>query len=281
MGLLSGLEEFGLGTMQNEEIFEKEKPKTNENGEVVAKERSEMDVLLDRTFECVVCGKEYQARMLKTGKAKLVKQDSDLRAIYDISDPVKYDAVVCPHCGYATLARNLKAPLTSTQEKLIREKISINFKGIPVPEAEYSYDDAILRYKLVLASTIVKGGKNSEKAYVCLKLGWAIRGKAESLPDDTPDKEKVLAQLKAEETECLTNAYEGFSAAFSQERFPMCGMDENTVTYICADLARRVGRLDEALRLASTIITSRTAGERMKDRARNIKEMIKEEKGEK
>ena len=58
----------------------------------------------------------------------------------------------------------------------------------------------------------------------------------------------------------------------------MCGMDENTVMYLCAELARRVGKLDEAARLASTIITSRSAGERMKDRAREVKELVKKQK---
>lgn len=279
MGLLSGLESLGLGTIQDTEVFEKEKPK-EEGKEVVQKERSEMDVLLDRTFKCIVCGKDFQARMIKTGKTKLVRQETDLRAIYDISDPVKYDAIVCPNCGYATLTRNIKTPLPSVQEKLIREKISANFKGIPMPEGPYTYDDAILRYKLVLASTIVKCGKNSEKAYVCLKMGWAIRAKSLELPEDTPDRDKVLAQLKKEELECLTNAYEGFTAAFSKEDFPMCGMDENTVIYICADLARQIGKYEEAGRLASTIIMSRTAGERMKERAREVKELIVKERGD-
>lgn len=278
MGLLSGLESLGLGKMKEEELYEKEAPKNPETGAPVAPQKSESDVLLDRTFKCVVCGKEFQSKTIKAGKNKLVKQELDLRATYDMADAVKYDPIVCPHCGYATLTRFIKQPLPSAMEKLVREKICANFKGLPQTGEIYSYDDAILRYKLVLASTVAKCGKDSEKAYVCLKMGWAIRGKAESLPEDTPNKEAVLKQLKAEELECLKNAYEGFNSAFSKEAFPMCGMDENTVMYLCAELARRIGKLDEAARLASSIITSRSAGERMKDRAREVKELIKKQK---
>lgn len=280
MGLFSGLESLGLGKMKEEEVFEKEAPKNpaTTTANPAAPQRSEVDVLLDRTFTCVICGKEFQSKAIKAGKNKLVKQELDLRAIYDMADAIKYDPIVCPHCGYATLTRFAKQPLPSVQEKLVKEKICANFKGIEQPEGAYSYDDAILRYKLVLASTVVKSGKDSEKAYVCLKMGWAIRGKAENLPADTPNRQEVLKKLHAEELECLQNAYEGFNSAFSKESFPMCGMDENTVMYLCAELARRTGRFDEAARLASSIITSRSAGERMKERAREVKELIKKQK---
>ena len=265
--------------MKEEEVFEKEAPKEQAAaGAPVVSQKSEADVLLDRTYTCVVCGKEFQSKSIKAGKNKLVKQELDLRAVYDMADAVKYDPIVCPNCGYATLTKFVKQPLATVQEKMIREKICDNFKGIEQPEGAYSYDDAILRYKLVLASTVIKNGKDSEKAYVCLKMGWAIRGKAENLPDDTENRDEVLKKLHAEELECLQNAYDGFSSAFSKEAFPMCGMDENTVMYLCAELARRVGKLDEAARLASTIITSRSAGERMKDRAREVKELVKKQK---
>ncbi len=278
MGLLSGLESLGLGDLKEKEVFEKEAPKVTESGTVVpVAEKTELDVLFDKTFKCPVCNRDFTSKMIRAGKNKLLKQDTDLRGIYDTADVVKYDAILCPHCGFAALNRFFK-PLPTAQEKLIRDKICINFKGVKAPEGEYSYDDAILRYKLALACTIVKCGKNSEKAYVCLKLAWTYRGKAEHLPADTENRDAVLKQLKAAELECLQNAYEGFNAAFSTEPFPMCGMDETTVMYISAEVARRIGKLDEAGRLASSIITSRVAGERIKEKAREIKELVKKQK---
>ena len=109
-------------------------------------------------------------------------------------------------------------------------------------------------------------------------MAWIYRGKAESLPEDTPNREKVLKELHDSEMECLTNAYEGFNSAFSQESFPMCGMDENTVTYLVGEIARRIGKLEEAGRWISQILISRTASERLKDKAREVKELIAKEK---
>ena len=80
--------------------------------------------------------------------------------------------------------------------------------------------------------------------------------------------------------ECLQNAYEGFTAAYSQEDFPMCGMDELTVTYLTAALAYEIGKLDEAGRLASMVVTSKVAKERIKDKAREIKDLVKKKKEE-
>lgn len=86
----------------------------------------------------------------------------------------------------------------------------------------------------------------------------------------------MIIQLKKEELEFITHAYEGFVEAFSKEMFPMCGMDENTMTYLVADLARRVGKYDESSRWISKVLISRDANERIKDKARDLKEMLKQ-----
>jgi len=53
-------------------------------------------------------------------------------------------------------------------------------------------------------------------------------------------------------------------------------MDEDTVMCLIADLARRIGKTDDAKRLLSRIITSRTANDRIKNKARELKELIQE-----
>ena len=86
----------------------------------------------------------------------------------------------------------------------------------------------------------------------------------------------MIAQLNKEEMEFISNAYEGFSEAYLKEGFPMCGMDESTITLLVAELARKTGKLDESSRWISRLLISREANERIKDKAREIKELIKE-----
>jgi len=111
------------------------------------------------------------------------------------------------------------------------------------------------------------------KAYICLKSAWLLRGYAEHLQengDNTVDRKA----LKAQEDEYLLNAYNGFVEARQSEGFPMCGMDEITVDYLLAELALRFKKYDVASKMVATILTSPSANNRMKDKARELKDEI-------
>lgn len=279
MGIFSGLESLGLSKMKGVDIYQEDNEKKNSaDGKKEEKhEVSEAEILFEKGFACPVCDNQFKVKTIRTGKVKLLSADTDLRPRYQGVDSLKYDAVVCPKCGYGALNRFFNY-MTSAQAKLIKEQISANFQGLP-PEGEiYTYDDAILRHKMALANTVVKKAKTSERAYTCLKLAWVLRGKAETLPEDEPNRDAVLKTLNDEEAECIQNAFEGFKQAFSKENFPMCGMDEVTTTYLAAELARRCGCYDEAGRWIAQILTSRTASERIKSKAREIKDLIQEDK---
>ena len=280
--LFSGMEAFGLGKIsKNIDIYE-DKDSKAEKKQKKESERPQMkeeDVLFDKTMVCPVCDGEIKVKTVKTGKVKLLEMDTDLRPKYQLVDTLKYDAIVCPHCGYASLRRFFES-VTKVQTRLIKENISANFKGIAEPAATYSYDDAINRHKLALLSSIVKKAKVSEKAYICLKIAWLLRGKRESYLENETTSEEVVEKLLSEEQEFIQKSYDGFREAFTKENFPICGMDEMTCTYLVADLAIRCKDYDEAGRYISSILVSRSANDRIKDKARALKEIIHAEKGE-
>ena len=226
-GLLSGLEQFGLTNLENMDLYEKpKKVEKDEQGKPVPV-MQEQDFLFDKSFTCPICDREFKSRTVKIGKAKLAGSDLDLRPRYEL----KYDIIMCPYCGYAALSRFFKF-LTSPQAKNIQKTISATFKPQKETKEIYTYDEALERYKLTLANAIVKQAKSSEKAYICLKTAWLLRGKAEHLDKNLPDYEEQKKQCEDEENEFLRNALEGFLAARQTESFPMCGMDEPTVDYL-------------------------------------------------
>ncbi len=275
MGILSGLDQFGLGDLENADLYA-----SGQNGEDKAaqqhKEPTEIDFLFDKSYTCPICDKEFKTRTVKVGKAKLLGTDSDLRPKYDKIDSLKYDIILCPSCGYASLARYFKV-ITPPQAKLVKENISKGFK--PLPEKPvYSYDDALERYKLTLANAIVKRGKASEKAYICLKMAWLVRGKSEELDITDPDYDALLKSCKDDEMELLKSALEGFISARQSESFPMCGMDETTVDYLIAVTAAKFQRYDIAAKMVSGILLSPNANARMKDKARDLKQQILDER---
>ncbi len=282
MGLFSGLESVGMGGLQNLKVFEDDKAKAEkeQKKKTEAAELKEEDFIFDKTYKCPVCDREYKAKAVRTGKVKLIGSDDDLRPRYQF-DTLKYDALTCPNCGYSVLTKYFNINPSSVQMKLIRENVSKSFSGIKEPDKIMTYDDALTRHKLSLVCSIVKRAKSSEKAYTCLKIAWLLRGKAETLPADTPNTEEVKKSLHEEELEALGNAYSGFTEAFSKENFPMCGMDENTVTYLSAELAKKLHKYDDALRLCARVITAKGVNDRIKDKAREMKDDIYRETGRK
>ena len=110
--------------------------------------------------------------------------DKDLRPRFKYFDPMKYDVIMCPHCGYAALGRYFPN-LNKYQIDDIRVKICMNYKHEPNKGPIYTYDYAKRLYQLALANAVVKKAKNSEKAYICLKSAWVIRGETQRLdPED-------------------------------------------------------------------------------------------------
>lgn len=276
--LFAGLEKLGLSNVKDLDIFEKEEKKSQGVNKVVkvANVLEEKDMIYDRTFKCPVCDREFKSKVIMSGKAKLVSVDTDLRPKYQETDCIKYDAIVCNCCGYAALNRFFNTA-TYAQCKLIKENISRNFRPMDFGEPTYSYDDAILRYQLALANAVVKKAKASERAYICLKTAWLYRGKAENLDMSLVDYQEKLEECRNEEKNFITNAYEGFVSALSKEIPPICGMDEPTFMYVTADLARRCKDYDVAKKLVSQILVSRNANQKVKDRARDLKDIIKQE----
>ena len=283
MGLFSGMDKFGLGKYKDTKSIIEEKKSENEKKSAVeapidqrTPEEREAEVLFDKRFTCPVCDVSFSAKCVRAGKIKLKDKDVDLRPIYEFMDPLKYDVITCDKCGYSSLSRYY-GKLSTRQMKTIKEQVGMSFRGIESDMEIYSYDDAIARYKLALICSMVKQAKNSEKAYTCLKLAWVIRGKRLTLD---PKSEEFVSLYK-DEMECIANAYEGFTRAFSNEQLPIAGMDESTLKYILSDMARKLKKYDEAVRLLGDVITSKATNSRLKDEALKLKEIIKEEVGSK
>lgn len=273
MGLLSGLAQFGLGGLENMKVYdEAEKVEKEEADKPVAKTVREQEFLFDKSCSCPVCGRDFKTRTVRTGRVRLNGSDQDLRPRYEPIDALKYDIIMCPHCGYTALSRFFQN-ITPQQAKNIQNMISIHFIAQKEQKEIYTYDDALERCRLALANAVVKRAKAGEKAYICLKTAWILRGKGEHLDRNLPDYEAQRKRCGEEENEFLRNAMDGFLTARQSETPPICGLDQSTVDYLIAVAAMRFEQYEMAGRLVATILQS-TANPRMKDRARNLKEVV-------
>ncbi len=274
MGLFSGMEKFGLKDINEDEIFsDQEQKKAEEKKEEIKKKAAaELDYLIDRSYTCPVCEEDFKSRTVKSRSVRLVGSDMDLRPRYQQLDPIKYDVVVCPCCGYAALGRTFKN-IYDSQKKLVRSAISKEFHYTE-PDGIYNYDDAIERYQIAFASAMAMKQIDSEKAYLCLKMAWTIRGKAEELDQNDPQYQEKLKQCKDDENEALKLAMDGFVAARTKEQAPFAGMDQSTLDYLIAVLSVRFGKAEVASKLLSGLMSSMTTNPRIKERARDLKDQI-------
>ncbi len=284
MGILSGLGNMGID-VKDGDLFKDEKSDVSVNeeekrkAEEKKKEDEEAENLLKKSFTCPICGSAFKALVVKANRARMIGQDIDLRPRYEKFDALKYAAVMCPSCGYASRGQIFNE-VTSKQKVMIREKIASNYLETSDDELKdvYDYDTAINHYQMAIGTAIVKNAKSSEKAYICLQTAWIVRGKKETLDKNARDYESQLKECKENEAELLQNALEGFLKARSSEDFPMCGMDQYTIDYIIAALSYECGRPDVGLRLLSELIQSRSVNSRIKERARDLRERIMAQK---
>ena len=275
--IFSGLEAMGLAGLSEVKIYEEEKvePVKKQILEPQVHIVTEEELIFDKKMTCPVCDIEFKVKTVKSGKPKFLGADTDLRPKYVGIDSIKYDAIVCPDCGYAALSRFFSY-MTSAQARLIKDNVSASFRGLPETGSVYTYEEAIARHQLALYNAIVKKAKSSERAYTCLKLAWLFRGMKENPPEDVKDIDNFKMECYKNELEMLKNAFEGFTVSRAKEDFPICGMDQWTFDYLLADLAARLGKYDIAAKLASSIIVARTANTKLKERARSLRDEIKD-----
>lgn len=220
---------------------------------------TQLEALYDKTYECPICDTEFTAKAIRSRSNKVVSTDSDLYSKYSVVNPIIYDVIVC-NCGYAAIS-NVFNEVRPKQIEWIKECVTSKYKFTYYPEI-LTEEEAVKRYKLALLNANVKKCRTGEKAYLCLKIGWLYR----DLEDH--ENERLYHEF----------ALKYFTEAFSTERFPIFELDELTTMYLIAELARKTGDFDTALKWASELITKRSVPSRLKDRALDLRDTIRNQK---
>lgn len=274
MGIFSGLEALGF-KIENRKIYEEPVVEKQVEEEIPEKKETtivEEDVLFPKSYSCPVCGKGFKSLAVRAGKVRNIGQDDDLRPKYNGMDPIKYDAIVCPHCGYGAIARYFQYVMP-VQGKKLRAEVKRNFRGIEHSKDVYSYEEAFLNYKIVLMCDVIGGVISSRKAYTCLKMAWLLRGWLEAEGDTLSEAKKK--ELEENYKESIQHAYDGYVKAFSVEAFPISGMDEMTTTYLLAQLAFQTGDYSNSLKMLVNVIMNKGVSAKIKDKALVLKEEIR------
>ena len=274
MGLLAGLEALGIKLPTQEkqeptvEASDKEvkQEEAQEESRQEKLEKGEKSLLYKKRYTCPICDKKITVPTVRYSGLNLIGTDEDFRPRYEELDPLKYDVVFCPNCGYANMAGKFEM-LMPYQKKWIYEGVALKFHYENPHSEIYSYDEAYVHYQFALLCAMVGGAKTSEKAWICLKMAWLIRGKYEELNPRLPVYESRMQEYKMKELEALQLALVGFSDARNSESYPIAGMNETTLDFLISALSIKLGDAETAAELLQKIIDNKGVKNRLKERA--------------
>lgn len=258
--IFSGLENLGFKDLKDMDIYEdKEKENEKEKESNLAKENINEELYLyDKRVLCPVCGTEFFARAVRTNGYRMKGRQTDFYLEYEYLNPYFYDVLLCDKCGYAAMKSDFEK-IKKSQIELIQNNITPKWNSRKYPQV-YNVNIAIERYKLSLLNYTIMGAKASKKAMNCLKLAWMYR-----ISEDINNEKLFLEQSLI-----------GFKDAYFNEDLPVYGMNRFAIMYLIGELNRRLGNDNEALRYYGEVIISIGADKKIKDLARDQRDLVKE-----
>lgn len=216
--------------------------------------------LYPKQMHCPICNNKFDTMKVKSSACIVTKKDEDFCTYYKDVNPMFYEILVCPYCGYAASEKSFNE-LTAKETQILKDA----FSGRQVERSfcgERNINDALDSFKLALYTANLKSAKSSIIAGLCLKIAWMYR-----LMDD--DKEQQF----------LNFALENYRAAFDKESLPIGTFNEISMYYLLGELSRRVDKLDDSVFWFGKAIASpeKRANPRIEKMARDQWAIVKEQ----
>lgn len=188
-----------------------------------------------KSHTCAFCGTRFSSPAVKSKEIRLVRTDSDFCPYYETVNPLFYEVLVCPKCGYAftedmpaKLNERARAGLAALLPQLRSPQRFDGIRNLP---------QALEAFRLAAACAETAGLKKAFIGKLYMKIAWLHRI-AGNEKEEQVYTEKTLA--------CLEESYrtEGSTDPTS----------ELNLLYLLGDLNLRLGRENAAARWFSLIL---------------------------
>jgi len=200
---------------------------------------AELKAVYNSKTVCPVCASNIEYTKVRSKAVRLIKQDTDFCPYYEGENPIFYEAVICPECGYGAHITSFDKINRHDKEK-IRKEISSKWckRQFTGPR---TVDQALEAFKIVLLNLNCIDGLKSEIAKICMRIAWLYRYKGD----------------QEQEKKFLNHALINYQKAYSQESLSEEGkLDEYTCLYIIGELCKRLGLYEESTQWLSRLIMS-------------------------
>lgn len=182
-----------------------------------------------KSFECPLCGQNFNANSVRTSKLKVITRDKDFRVRYGDIDTTYHEVITCTHCCFTTFEANIKDKIPARNDvnkpQIAKYKNEIKFAG----NAERDITGVFAGYYLALKCFplfYAKAEVVTAKAW--MRLMW--------LYEDCGDTE--MAQM------ALEKAHECYITVFKETEMSQDASQQTCV--IIGELSLRLDDFDNA-----------------------------------
>lgn len=192
----------------------------------------------DKKTICMNCDHRFETTKIRSRFVRISSQDTDFKPIYvdEEINPMFYNVSVCPQCGFA-FTDDTSPYFPPGAKDTIQQTITAKWNGRSFGSLR-NIDEAIETYKLAYLSATVKKEKSISLAGLTLRIAWLYRTKEQF----------------DEEMRFLMIARNMYDTAYSEGDYVGTQMSETRVMYLIAELSRRLGEEEQAVRSFSRVI---------------------------
>lgn len=197
----------------------------------------EVSSLYNSKITCPVCESTIEYTKVKSKLIKLLRQDTDFCPWYEGENPIFYESVICPECGYASHVTTFEK-VSRYERSKIRELITPKWKKRSFTGPR-DIEKSLEAFKIVLMNLMAMEAEKSEIAKICLRIAWLYRYKGD----------------KEQENRFLEFALKNYKIAFHGEELTDGKFDEYVCMFIIGELSKRLGHLNESSQWLSRLVT--------------------------
>lgn len=197
---------------------------------------------------CLYCDHPFTTTRVRNSRAKVLQRDSDFCIHYDGPNPLFYDIIICPNCGFAYY--NSYRNLSDFQRQKLQDEYISKVK-VPNMTGERTIEEAIYTFKLAILTASILGERKFITANLALKLAWLYRF------TEDPEQENRFLEI----------ALNDYVYMMANENIEQEEVDEDRLIYLMAELNLRLDNYVDARKLFSQLITGKGVSPRYKSMA--------------
>ena len=166
---------------------------------------SKTEDLLEKSFNCPVCGYKFKALKVRSRKIRVTHRDPDGCAHFIGENPYFYNISICPECGYAATEDRFES-IGFERKEIITERITPNWQKRDI-NRERDIEDAINTHKIALHQALITDDTRQYIGLLAMFLAWLYR-----YIEDTKNERKFLEYAldnfqKSYESEAFTKSF--------------------------------------------------------------------------